>query len=339
MLNKKYIIIYPPVIDWNWMKQRPQGLMSALAKLGNKVYYCQNLEKRVGVQPIEIENNLYLCYDPDLIDVSPDIVWLGNPGIQKEWVGKYKEKFLVYDCVDDFYKFWGHDEDELTDKADIIVTTSKILYDRKREKKEKVYLVPNGVDSSFFKTERKDIVLDDIDIYNSSIVKIGYIGALANWIDYDLLFKLANFFGKFLFFLIGVEFHPIPIEIKNKKISNVIWLGLKSHDILKYYIDKMDICLVPFKKNEITEATDPVKIYEYLARGKAVVSTKLKTIEENFNGLVYLSDDFSEFVENINLALTEIDCQEKIEKRISFAKKNTWDKRAEEVMNILKRVI
>jgi len=306
--------------------------MTAFAELGHKVYYCQNFQQRKGIKPYEIKKNLFICPDPNLIEDNIDILWIGNPGIQNEWIGKYKEKLVVYDCVDDFYKFWGSNEDMLTRKADIIITTSKILYDRKiKQKGEDVYLISNGFNEDFLNVDNKPF-LEDLSKYEGKI-KIGYIGALANWFDYELLFNLAFLFNKYEFILIGQEFHTMPEGIKQEGYKNIHWLGLKPHSQLKYYINAMDVCIIPFKKNEITEATDPVKLYEYLAVGKPVVATRLTTIK-NFESHVYLAEGFKEFTEKINIAMSERK-EVDVNLRKNYIKQFTWKYRAQEAIKIL----
>jgi len=337
-VKDKYTIVYPPTIDWDWMQQRPQRLMYALAQLEHKVYFCQNFKKRPGQKPYEIFPNLWLVPDPNLIQDEIDVLWIGNPGIQNEWIGKMHEKFVIYDCVDDFYKHWGGNEDLLTKKADVIVTTCKLLYDRKKKQKgdEDVHLIPNGFADSFYDVSNPP-ELDDMKQFEGKKV-IGYAGALANWFDYDLLFNLAGLFKNFEFVLIGAEFHDMPLGIKNGEYKNIHWLGLKSHDKLKYYIDRFDVCIIPFKRNEITEATDPVKLYEYLAVGKPVVAKDLRTIREVFIGNAYLADGYEEFAEKIQKALIKTS-EEDIKERREFVKPFTWVERAKEAIRIIDRYL
>lgn len=332
--KKKYTFCYPPTIDFSWMQQRPQKLMKAFAEMGHTVYYCQNFQQRKGVKPYLIQENLFLCPDPELIKDKIDVLWIGNPGIVDQFVGKYNEKLVVYDCVDDFYKAWGPCEDMLTRKADIIITTADILYNRKCAQKgeEDVYLIPNAVSKYSFDAITDKPALFDME-HLTGKVRIGYAGALADWFDYDLLINLSYLFYKFDFVLIGAEFHKMPNSIKNGEYPNIHWLGLKSHKNLKYYIDTFDVCLIPFLRNEITEATDPVKLYEYLALGKPTVATRLKTINK-FRNISYLADGFAEFAQQINLALTQRGEPWK-SARVDFVKELTWHHRAAEALRII----
>ena len=70
----------------------------------------------------------------------------------------------------------------------------------------------------------------------------------------------------------GVQTCALPIL---KDMKNVAFLGIKQHSELAEYIDRFDVCLIPYLLNDYTETVYPTKLNEYLARGKAVVSTAL----------------------------------------------------------------
>ncbi len=87
------------------------------------------------------------------------------------------------------------------------------------------------------------------------------------------------------------------------------------------------------QKNKLTEATDPVKIYEYLSSGKPVVSTDLGELER-LREIIYIAKNNEDFLNMLEIALKENDPIVK-QKRISFAKENTWDKRVSELNDII----
>src|SRR6185503_626889 len=91
------------------------------------------------------------------------------------------------------------------------------------------------------------------------------------------------------------------------------------------YLSNFDACLIPFKRNEITAATDPVKVYEYLSSGKPVVSVDLPELEP-IADLLYLARDPDDFVAKLDQALVEQDL-DLVERRRAFAADNTWQKR------------
>ena len=90
-----------------------------------------------------------------------------------------------------------------------------------------------------------------------------------------------------------------------------------------------------FRDVPLIEATHPVKIYEYFAAGKPVVTTKLKELDHIAN-LCYITKDKEEFLEKLDKAVNEDDEQLRKD-RIDFASKNTWDDRFNLLYTILQK--
>jgi glycosyltransferase involved in cell wall biosynthesis len=85
-------------------------------------------------------------------------------------------------------------------------------------------------------------------------------------------------------------------------LPNVQLLGQQPYETMPQYLFHFDACIIPFKINPITEATDPVKLYEYLSGGKPVISVKLPELAP-YRDYVYLADDAAEFAAKLDQAL------------------------------------
>jgi glycosyltransferase involved in cell wall biosynthesis len=134
------------------------------------------------------------------------------------------------------------------------------------------------------------------------------------------------------FLLIG----PIKKDLKNKLdcgFKNVFYLGVKPYDDLPAYLKALDCAIVPFRPIELINATNPIKIYEYLASGLPVVSTKFFEVS-TFGDLVYLANSEEEFVEALETAIKKRWLREEIERRQNFAQRNSWSKRVEIILNL-----
>ena len=70
-------------------------------------------------------------------------------------------------------------------------------------------------------------------------------------------------------------------------------VGTKPYETLPSYLANIDVCLIPFKINQITLASNPIKMYEYLAAGKPVVSTALPEVIQNASKIVYIGTDMT----------------------------------------------
>src|SRR4030095_5920758 len=117
---------------------------------------------------------------------------------------------------------------------------------------------------------------------------------------------------------------------------NVVLLGQQPYETMPQYLYHFDVCIIPFKVNPITEATNPVKVYEYLSAGKPVVSIALPEIKPLADYL-YLANGKDEFVCQIDHALAEQDL-EIVDSRRAFAKQNTWSQRYEQIHGPLAQI-
>jgi len=255
-------------------------------------------------------------------------------------IGRLNESLVIYDCVDDKLSFssvpkWiGAYIDRLIDESNIIVVTSTNLYNNMIKRKEDVkniHLIGNGVDVTHFEKAATNISIPD-DIKAFIGTKVGYIGAIDDWMDFDLIEKMAIEYPHISFIFIG----PVCINAKDavnnlRKISNVFFLGKRSYGILPNYIKAFDLCIIPFKINSLTLCVNPVKLYEYLAGGKIVVSTNLPEVDK-YNSLIFVAKDSIEFIKYIEKALiSKID----LRNLMKIAEENSWDKKTEMIIDLI----
>jgi glycosyltransferase involved in cell wall biosynthesis len=123
--------------------------------------------------------------------------------------------------------------------------------------------------------------------------------------------------------------------------SNIIMVGAKPYEALPSYLSNIDVCLIPFKLNDITLASNPIKMYEYLAAGKPVVSTALPEVVRNASEIVYIGKNDEDFLRKVENAVKEsqINNEGSINERVSFAKKNSWQSRIQVMEENLNEVV
>lgn len=250
---------------------------------------------------------------------------------------------IVYDCVDDYSAFPGvsepfkvlQAEQELVKKSSFVFVVSKKLYERISKINSNSLLLPNGADFTHF---NQAIDLRELPLEVKSLKRpiIGFIGAVWDWIDIDLICRLAEFHPEYSILLVGPMYFGGD---KLGKFSNIFAIGHKPYEFLPRYLACIDVCLIPFKINRLTLASNPIKLYEYLAAGKPVVSTALPEICENASDIVYIAKDEEDFIRKVEEAVKETESPNKeiIEKRIKFAKENSWEKRIDLIENLLRR--
>jgi len=153
---------------------------------------------------------------------------------------------------------------------------------------------------------------------------VGYYGAMADWLDTELIYHLASAKPTWSFTLIGRMESADVTQIS--KMSNVHLLGEKPYELLPRYLQQFDTCIIPFKKTPLTEATNPVKLFEFLSAGKSVVATDLDELHY-YQEYVRLASSLEGWLAAIELALDDY-LPAHVEKRMSFARQNTWNKRS-----------
>ncbi|MCM3270693.1 glycosyltransferase [Paenibacillus elgii] len=243
-------------------------------------------------------------------------------------VFRLKDNKTIYDCMDEHSGFSNTSskllalEPTLMTKADIVVASSEYLYQKATLYNTSVCLIRNAGEYEHFAMNRVMKQITDLPDLKGPV--IGYVGAIADWFDTKLVHELAIRNPDWSFVLIGCTYFSDTKELG--KCSNVFLLGEKPYGELPSYIQLFDVCIIPFIVNNLTLATNPVKVYEYLAAGKPVVSSdlpELRTMQE----YVRLASGTLNFEDMIREALLETSHTEYINKRRLFAAKHTWEER------------
>ena len=163
---------------------------------------------------------------------------------------------------------------------------------------------------------------------------IGYIGNIERRMDYDLVKKIAFIHQDKLLYLIG----PISSnEYKTEgldKIENIVFTGGKNIEQLPAYLQNIDCAIIPFKCNKLTKSIYPLKINEYLAGGKPVITTNFSEDIRMFSDVVYIARDHDDFISLIAQSLEENDNTLAM-KRLEHASRNSWASRVEDFWGIV----
>ncbi|EGS9998842.1 glycosyltransferase family 1 protein [Clostridium perfringens] len=362
------IIVFHASFGWNIeMKQRPQHLAEALSK--KKVLYIYRSDvKNDNIYSIKkIKDNLYvLNLDMYSLNVAffEAIKSINKPkfihvyatclnSVDYEKIKTYMDKGfkVIYDFVDELSseisgynitpKMIEDHEKLLRDKENVlVVSTAKKLKDianKFRGENENNILSPNAVNLEDFKNHGNEIGEKIQPIVNKRKPIIGYYGALAKWFDYKLIEQLAKEREDYEIVLIGMDYDGSYDQSNLKYYSNISYLGMIDYKDLINYSRYFDVCIVPFIKNDITDSTSPLKIFEYMALEKPIVTTNINECK-NYESC-FISKDYDEFIRNIDKALKlEIDNKEYFNILRREAEENTWDNRAELIKEAIKNL-
>lgn len=239
-------------------------------------------------------------------------------------------KTLPQNIIDKYQFVMSHPET-------YVVVTADLLRQDIEEKRGKVNIAfsSNGVDYDFFKSFDKNYKyeLEFQEILDKGKPIIMYYGALAKWFDYDLIKKIAKS-NKYSIVLFGIKYDGAFDEnIKDEK--NIYFMGPRDYKVLKNYARCADVLTIPFLINDITASTSPVKIFEYMALHKPIVITDLYECR-NYKS-VLLSKSHKEFMENLDNAINLKNDKKYISKLDKEAKENDWSKKAEAIINLIKK--
>lgn len=162
--------------------------------------------------------------------------------------------------------------------------------------------------------------------------KIGYIGAINNRLDFDLLFKLIIDTPNYHYFFIGplendANVSPKDVSLLSKKLfsfPNVHYLSYIPKNEIKNYLEIFDIAIIPYDiKDDFNRLCYPMKLFEYFSVGKPVISTPIETLKK-FSNLVYLSPTAMGWKKHIQLILTKTWPKSKKILSQKLAQKNSW---------------
>ncbi len=224
--------------------------------------------------------------------------------------------------------------DRLISACDVVTTVSQPLVQQLRSAAAQtpVHLIPNGVDEQWI--DAKPIAIDRSSIAGRDAKIVGFVGSLYEWIDFDLLAACARALPNIDFVVAGPQRRGVDSSAIDS-LDNIYRHGALAFEDVPAWIAAFDAAIVPFKRDEINISADPLKIYEYCALGKSVVSTCAPGAGCE-DAPIYLAATSEEFIEAISRAIEE-DSPELQERRRQFARANTWRRRGEEFIDALSR--
>ncbi|BBO17616.1 glycosyltransferase family 1 protein [Candidatus Brocadia pituitae] len=277
------------------------------------------------------------------------ILWIVDPRLGT--VVKYFKKALVcYHVVDNYsaapyYSEKIREDLKQAEKfilpiADLVIVTSPFLQKEKSKFNSNVHLVKNAVDYEQFSIfQRSDNMPKDMEGISKPI--IGYIGAINEKLDFELLAYIAHKRPQWSFVFIGDYVNNPELSESYKFIqqhpSNVFLLGKRDVKDVPRYIHACDVCIMPYCRNDYTKAIDSLKLYEYFACGKPVVATDI-SIAREYSQVVYIAKDGDDFIQKLEEVLVLFPSVRREIQR-SIALQNTWDKRVEQLSLLIQAAL
>ena len=156
---------------------------------------------------------------------------------------------------------------------------------------------------------------------------VGYLGNLSNFFDWEMMLEVAERMPDVDFRFYGpVEWKRLGEQSETAerlgKLPNTLFAGRVGREQGAAAIAECDALIIPFRVNEAMHAVNPLKLWEYFAVGRPVVSTPIAAIEAR-PPLVRFSCTADDWMRSLRNAITEEDSAIAFE-RIRLAEAHSW---------------
>ncbi|MCE7922756.1 MAG: glycosyltransferase family 1 protein [Haliscomenobacteraceae bacterium CHB4] len=322
-IPKNFVAAQPPLtLPINWL---PKGRIYDFFQRLNNGIVLGSIRK--VLRDHDVRNYIYInCYDPFFAGALPK---------------EMGAALCIYHCIDDitqnpYTARHGADlEREAMRHADVTLVTSANLKRLKQPFCGHVETFFNAADVSVFQKAMTEKYPRPLELQGRQGKVIGFIGNLDELrMDYPLLKKIALAHPDKTLLLVGPVNSTEPQQIGLDKLPNVIFTGSRQLGELPPLLQHMDAVLIPFLCNTLTKSIYPLKINEYLAAGKPVVSTDFSEDIRSFADCIYLAENHADFINKIDEAIVENN-PHGVRHRIETAHSNTWETRIRQLWEIV----
>ena len=238
---------------------------------------------------------------------------------------------IIYYCVDDFSEWPGMDketilamEEKLLRHVDRIICTAGALHDRFKDDYPTL-LLTHGVDVTHFSREVSE---EHACLARIPRPRIGYLGLLDGRTDLDLVVDLATSLEEISFVFTGPTEGDLS-RLEDRK--NVHFTGPVPYDELPEVLHGWDACVLPYKVNSLTENINPLKLKEYLACGKPVITSALRETRA-LSSYLRIAESLDDWRRSIQDAI-DGRATEGSGALTEFLRKESWEHKAEEFLS------
>lgn len=281
----------------------------------------------------------------DYLGIESPILWLFTP-IAAPIISKIDAHLVVFDAIDNWLTHDGlkpyHQASSegyqiIKREADLAFCGSQQMRNYLSSGRPKVYWIPNGVDIDLFlPVELAESDLPD-EIRRIPKPRVGYVGVIDSRLDVELLTHVAKQLEDISFVFVGWVGKATVDIASLTELPNVYLLGQKPYELMPNYINTFDVCIMPHKVNAYTDGMSPLKLYEYLACGKPVVTTPVAGIEQ-FSNVINIVDNEADFAQSIRISLEEDNSARRLTRRASVLE-HTWSYRVDFMWNAVEEFI
>jgi len=298
-----------------------------------------------GKTRIDATNNILLklqltaiCY---FLGISKPLLWLENvraADMMKSFNPSLKLYHVSDLFADDSYtsnrKLQYQREKRICDESDLLICVSQELYARKQIQRNNVYYLPHGVDFDLFReaAQKKESLKELADVPRPIA---GYFGTMTAHNDIDLLLYCARQLQDISFVFAGQITGGDYSELA--RMNNVYFLGRMPYTKIPQLCACFDVCMLQWKMSEWIKCCNPLKMFEYMASGKPIVSVPFKEAMQ-YSEIISIAHNKEQFANAIQWELRN-DTPERARERIEIARQHSWDKHVEKISELIEKAI
>jgi protoporphyrinogen oxidase/glycosyltransferase involved in cell wall biosynthesis len=335
-------------LRWDWVYQRPQHVMTRLAQHWPVIVEEEPLfdDRAPGLDVLAVATNVTVLRphrrpyeDFDLGGMVEDYVramrgdrplvrWFYSPMFAPYGDRLGGGQVVVYDCMDELASFagapdgLGEAEARVLERADVVFTGGRALYEAKRDRNPNVHCFPSAVEAGHFARALDPGLSISEDLAGLEKPVFGYYGVIDERLDYELIARLAEAPGVGSVVLVGPVIKVDPERLPRS--PRLHYLGQKAYGELPGYLKGFDVCVMPWAMNDATRTISPTKTLEYMAAGKPIVSTPVLDVVRNHGDLVDIGASVEEFIRLATTALNRHN-GDRADAERRRAEENGWD--------------
>jgi glycosyltransferase involved in cell wall biosynthesis len=322
--------------------QRPHQLALELARRGYLVFFLEGVWPRPGEGGFaRVDDRLYTAtvrLETFSVLDAPLVFFLSYNALD---VACLRRPRTIYELIDELEVFRGDTADirrtheKLLASAGVVVATARRLHAHVRTRRRDAILCPNAVDYEHFRHAATPGPLpsDLTALLRPGHPVVGYYGALASWLDYELIRFAARQRPELEFVLIGPDYDGSLARTDVVDLPNVHRLDSRPYAELPGYLRAFDVATIPFVVNDVTESTSPIKLFEYMAARKPVVTTAMGECRR-YDG-VWIAEDGEQFVSLVDRAVASRGDVAHLDRLEAIARDNTWHARVGQILDAI----